>query len=156
MSSTMSQAELRQPSKEEEEHLLDSSPVRSRSLWNPWRILAAAGACLLLVSTYRSRGTITCTRILRDLTYDERARDILRQNPLIDGHNDLLILIRGYFQNHINDEGFTTKFENGGMPGHVDLPRIREGMYTGAFWSAFMPCPANGSNFEDSNYHSSK
>jgi len=38
------------------------------------------------------------------------------------------------------------------MLGHVDLPRLREGKNGGAFWSAFVPCPANWSDFSDKNY----
>jgi membrane dipeptidase len=38
------------------------------------------------------------------------------------------------------------------MPMHVDLPRLEKGMNGGAFWSAFVPCPSNGSDFSDQNY----
>jgi membrane dipeptidase len=106
------------------------------------------------------------------LTVEERARKILKENPLIgqlprpwyettlidtaDGHNDLMITIRGRFKNHIYDD-FKDKFENGGMPQHVDLPRLDEGLQGGAFWSAFMPCPpSNGTlDFSDENYYQS-
>jgi membrane dipeptidase len=43
-------------------------------------------------------------------------------------------------------------FEKGGLDGHVDLPRIESGKMGGAFWSAFMPCPHNVSDFSESNY----
>lgn len=38
------------------------------------------------------------------------------------------------------------------MPMHVDLPRLKEGRNGGAFWSAFVPCPKNGTDFSDENY----
>ena len=38
------------------------------------------------------------------------------------------------------------------MLGHVDIPRLKEGKAGGVFWSAFVPCPANGSDFSDANY----
>ncbi|GAB7349568.1 hypothetical protein MBLNU459_g0262t2 [Dothideomycetes sp. NU459] len=38
------------------------------------------------------------------------------------------------------------------MRGHVDIPRLDEGKVGGSFWSAFVPCPANGSDFSDANY----
>jgi membrane dipeptidase len=38
------------------------------------------------------------------------------------------------------------------MYAHVDLPRLKEGKNGGAFWSAFVPCPANWSDFSDENY----
>ena len=39
---------------------------------------------------------------------------------------------------------------------HVDLPRLREGQNGGAFWSVFVPCPANGTDFSDENYAESQ
>ena len=71
---------------------------------------------------------------------------------LIDGHDDLMIMIRFLFGNHIYGSKFKDKFENGGMPYHVDLPRLEKGKVGGAFWSAFMPSPKNGSDFSDENY----
>ncbi|KAL6716271.1 hypothetical protein ACLMJK_005837 [Lecanora helva] len=71
---------------------------------------------------------------------------------VVDGHDDLAILIRFLYQNDIYDKNFTDKFENGGMYGHVDLPRLRNGKAGGAFWSAFTLCPKNGSDFSDANY----
>ena len=39
---------------------------------------------------------------------------------------------------------------------HVDLPRLREGQNGGAFWSVYVPCPANGTDFSDENYAESQ
>ncbi|KAG7126920.1 Dipeptidase sirJ like protein [Verticillium longisporum] len=86
------------------------------------------------------------------LTYEGRAQKILKETPLIDGHNDLPILVRFLYNNHIYDKNFTEPFENGGMYGQVDLPRLKEGLNGGAFWSVFTPCPADGSDFSDDNY----
>ncbi|KAF2658290.1 dipeptidase 1 precursor [Lophiostoma macrostomum CBS 122681] len=65
-----------------------------------------------------------------------------------------MITIRGRFKNQIYYD-FKDKFENGGMPQHVDIPRLDEGLQGGAFWSAFMPCPpSNGTlDFSDENYY---
>lgn len=71
---------------------------------------------------------------------------------IIDGHNDLLILLRILTGNHIYGENFKKKFEEGGLEGHVDIPRMNKGKYGGAFWSAFMPCPRNVTDFDDENY----
>lgn len=38
------------------------------------------------------------------------------------------------------------------MPYHTDLPRLKEGKVGGSFWSAFTPCPKNGTDFSDRNY----
>lgn len=75
---------------------------------------------------------------------------------LQDGHNDLAILIRFLYNNHIYNDNFSKPFTEGGMAGHVDLPRLKQGKVGGAFWSAFVPCPANGTDFSDSTYISSK
>ncbi|GAB7349567.1 hypothetical protein MBLNU459_g0262t1 [Dothideomycetes sp. NU459] len=80
------------------------------------------------------------------------AERVLVENPLIDGHNDLMILLRFVYGNHIYSPEFKHDFENGGMRGHVDIPRLDEGKVGGSFWSAFVPCPANGSDFSDANY----
>ncbi|KAK5124031.1 hypothetical protein LTR85_002228 [Meristemomyces frigidus] len=77
---------------------------------------------------------------------------ILSDNPLIDGHNDLLILIRAIYGNHIYHSNFTKPFEDGGMVGHFDFPRAETGMLGGTFWSAWVPCPADGFDFSDANY----
>jgi membrane dipeptidase len=79
-----------------------------------------------------------------------------RSNCVLDGHNDFPILIRSGYHGHIYDPEFTVPFEQGGLSGHVDLPRLAEGKNGGAFWSVYAPCPANGSDFSDENYAASK
>lgn len=87
------------------------------------------------------------------LTVQERVNAILNKTPLIDGHDDLAILLRFVYKNEIHNPEFRRKFENGGMEMHVDLPRLKKGKVGGAFWSAFVPCPANASyDFSDSVY----
>ena len=76
--------------------------------------------------------------------------------PDLDGHNDLAIVIRYLYNNRIYDPAFTKPFETGGLKMHVDLPRLKTGKLGGAFWSAFVPCPANGLNFSDEAYSQSK
>ncbi|KAK4499880.1 hypothetical protein PRZ48_008066 [Zasmidium cellare] len=80
------------------------------------------------------------------------AEKILKENPLIDGHNDLLILIRALYGNKIYGENFTEPFEQGNMTGHFDLRRAEKGQLGGTFWSAWVPCPADGFDFSDENY----
>jgi hypothetical protein len=61
------------------------------------------------------------------------------------------------YKNKIYGDDFKEKFENGGFIQHVDLPRLDAGMQGGAFWSAFMPCPAgNGTDFSTERYAPSK
>lgn len=84
-----------------------------------------------------------------------QAQVILTENPLIDGHNDLLILLRAVYDNKVNGENFTKPFEKGGLAGHLDVPRLEQGQQGGAFWSTFVPCPADGFDFSDKNYAAS-
>ncbi|KAE8336696.1 hypothetical protein BDV24DRAFT_141281 [Aspergillus arachidicola] len=86
------------------------------------------------------------------LTLEQRVDNILQKTPLIDGHDDLPILIRFKYGNHIYQDDFTTKFVHGGFPGHVDLPRLSKGKVGGTFWSVFVECPKDWQNFSDANY----
>ncbi|KAI0123130.1 membrane dipeptidase [Xylariales sp. AK1849] len=92
---------------------------------------------------------------LRPETVEERVHNILSGTPLIDGHDDFPLIIRYLYGNHIYRENFTAPFEQGGLPMHVDLPRLRAGQNGGAFWSVYAPCPANGSDWSDENYNDS-
>ncbi|KAI4161840.1 MAG: hypothetical protein LQ342_004531 [Letrouitia transgressa] len=69
-----------------------------------------------------------------------------------DGHDDLAIKIRSIYHNNIYNPNFRDLFENGGLRFHVDLPRLRAGQVGGSFWSAFVPCPENDTDFSDTNY----
>jgi membrane dipeptidase len=60
------------------------------------------------------------------------------------------------YHNHIYDDDFKKVFEEGGMFGHVDIPRLKKGKNGGAFWSAFVPCPKDGFDFSDENYAAGK
>lgn len=80
------------------------------------------------------------------------ARKLLSQNPLIDGHNDLPILIRFAYKNHIYDKKFRKEWKDGGLYGQVDLPRMEKGFYSGAFWSAYVSCPEKVDDYSDENY----
>lgn len=67
-----------------------------------------------------------------------RAREIHRQAPLIDGHNDLPWEIR---EKAAGDLG-AMDFQNP-LPGqHTDVPRLREGGVGGVFWAAYVPVSA--------------
>lgn len=68
-----------------------------------------------------------------------------------DGHVDLPILLRALYHNRIDNQEWADVFENGTMPGQVDLLRLRQGQSGGAFWSVFAPCPEKGDDFSDAN-----
>lgn len=73
-----------------------------------------------------------------------------------DGHDDLPYLIRMFYNNRIYGKNFTGPFEYGNFSNHVDIPRLKEGKVGGTFWSVFVPCPKDGTDFSDENYAASK
>jgi membrane dipeptidase len=73
----------------------------------------------------------------------DRARVLLREHPLIDGHNDLPWQVR----QHTDDGGDLDSYDlTRRTPGHTDLPRLRAGGVGGQFWSVYVPAEI-GSGF---------
>ena len=71
-----------------------------------------------------------------DHRFTERARAILRDAPLIDGHNDLAIALRG----HVGGIRTSTVDLCARVDGlDTDIPRLREGGVGGQFWSIWVP-----------------
>jgi len=71
-----------------------------------------------------------------DDPFTERARAILRESPLIDGHNDLAFALRervgGVRTSPVDLRGHVEG-------GDTDIPRLREGGVGGQFWSVWVP-----------------
>jgi len=73
------------------------------------------------------------------MTTADRVAAVLRSQPVIDGHNDLLWEARqrvGY--------DFERLDVAGDCPTHTDLPRLRRGGVGGQFWSVFVPASLAG------------
>ena len=65
----------------------------------------------------------------------EQARQILREVPLIDGHNDLPWELRTQFGFNLDSAHIGT-----GQPELMtDIPRLRTGLVGGQFWSTYTP-----------------
>jgi len=71
-----------------------------------------------------------------DARYLARARRILRQTPLIDGHNDLPWRIREDSIARGNVDAYDLRKR---ASGHTDLDRLRKGMVGAQFWSVYIP-----------------
>ena len=67
--------------------------------------------------------------------FEERARAILRESPLIDGHNDLPIALRERVGLRISGVDLRRRVD--GLD--TDIPRLREGGVGGQFWSVWVP-----------------
>jgi membrane dipeptidase len=66
----------------------------------------------------------------------ERARQILAETPLIDGHNDLPWAIR---ENSAAPHDVRAYDLRRRTPGHTDIERLRQGMVGAQFWSVYIP-----------------
>ncbi|EHY52372.1 membrane dipeptidase [Exophiala dermatitidis NIH/UT8656] len=86
------------------------------------------------------------------LSLDQRVHRILSRTPLLDGHDDLAAQVQENFGNRIYSTEFKSKFEQGPMPAHLDLPRLAKGKQGGFFWSAWVDCPADRYDFSNENY----
>ncbi len=104
-----------------------------------WRVVVfvALGVCAALGASAQDG---------RPATAAEReaiVREVLREVPLIDGHNDAPWAIRSRVSNHLGDFDFfdTTALER---KMHTDLRRLREGGVGGQFWSVWIPTDPGG------------
>jgi len=69
---------------------------------------------------------------------------ILRQTPLIDGHNDLPWEIRSAHGNDLANVDLNADTIT--PPLHTDIPRLRQGRVGGQFWSVYVPAALKGAD----------
>lgn len=65
----------------------------------------------------------------------DRARALMQEFPLIDGHNDMPLVLRQFYQNGLHDANLRN-FTHG----QTSLDRLKEGLVGAQFWSAYVPC----------------
>ncbi len=80
--------------------------------------------------------TAACSAAAQEDPNLARAKSVLAQTPLIDGHNDLPWVIREYAKapHDVLAYDITRR-----APGHTDITRLREGMVGAQFWSVYIP-----------------
>jgi len=76
----------------------------------------------------------------------ERARKLLDQVPLVDGHNDLAWEYRKREQNHLDRIDLRADTSTLTPPLHTDIPRLRRGGVGGQFWSVYVPVEIPGAD----------
>jgi membrane dipeptidase len=81
---------------------------------------------------------------LADDGHLERARAVLRDTPLIDGHNDLPWQLRDRFDNHLESVDLGASTRELDPPLHTDIGRLREGGVGAQFWSVYIPVDLTG------------
>jgi membrane dipeptidase len=70
----------------------------------------------------------------------DRARDLLRRCPLLDGHNDLPWRLRDLTGGDLDRVDLNEPVADA----HTDLPRLRSGGVGAQFWSVFVPATLQG------------
>ncbi len=108
------------------------------------RALRAAAHIVPAIALLSISGAVTSATAQtseRDLA---RARRILRESPLIDGHNDLPWRIREDSIARGNVAAYDLRQRT---PGHTDLERLRAGLIGAQFWSVYIP-----GEYRDSGY----
>ncbi len=68
----------------------------------------------------------------------ERAKRILREVPLVDGHNDLPWEYRQRVKNQLGKIDLTADLSRLKKPMHTDIPRLRQGGVGAQFWSVYI------------------
>jgi membrane dipeptidase len=74
----------------------------------------------------------------------ERARRLLREVPLIDGHNDLPWQCRERFHDQLGKLDLRRDASGLQPPLHTDIPRLRRGGVGGQLWSVYVPVELAG------------
>ena len=77
---------------------------------------------------------------------DARVARILREVPLIDGHNDLPWQYRERVQNRLEAIDLRQEQSTLEKPLHTDIPRLRRGGLGGQFWSVYVPATLKGAD----------
>ncbi|XP_016056211.1 PREDICTED: dipeptidase 2-like [Miniopterus natalensis] len=63
------------------------------------------------------------------------ARSLMQDFPLVDGHNDMPLVLRLFYYNRLQDVNLHN-FSHG----QTNLDRLRDGLVGAQFWSAYVPC----------------
>lgn len=76
--------------------------------------------------------------------YLARARALLRQQPIIDGHNDWAEQLRSQFGEKWWSVDLAADSRKFPKPLQTDIPRLRAGQVGGQFWSVWVPASVTG------------
>jgi membrane dipeptidase len=79
-----------------------------------------------------------------DPTLVARARKLLDQVPLVDGHNDVPWELRDRVKNHLAQLDLRSDTSGLKKPMHTDIPRLRKGGLGAQFWSVYVPADNAG------------
>src|SRR5947207_12635584 len=100
------------------------------------RLNAVALTLLLLAASAHSQTDAVSSRIDR----------ILREVPLIDGHNDLPYQYEERAKDHLAQIDIGQDQSKLTPPLHTDIARLRQGRIGGQFWSVYVPATLKGAD----------
>src|SRR3954452_4787726 len=75
-----------------------------------------------------------------------RVDRILREVPLIDGHNDLPYQYEERAKDHLAQIDLRQDQSKLSPPLHTDIARLRQGRVGGQFWSVYIPATLKGAD----------
>ncbi len=84
---------------------------------------------------------------IKDATLEARlayVRKLLRNTPLVDGHNDLPWAMREAAKDPLDVVAYDLRRKTAGM---TDIARLRKGMVGGQFWSVYIPGEVRDSGY---------
>ncbi len=113
-----------------------------------WLGLAAAPQVMLAQRPATRRATAKPAAVaIKDAPLEARityVRRLLRNTPLVDGHNDLPWAMREAAQDPLDVVAYDLRRKTAGM---TDIARLRKGMVGGQFWSVYIPGEVRDSGF---------
>jgi membrane dipeptidase len=78
--------------------------------------------------------------------YEARVAHVLKQTPLIDGHNDLPWQYEERVKNHLAQIDLRQDQSKLTPALHTDIARLRQGRLGGQFWSVYIPTTLKGAD----------
>ncbi|XP_050301376.1 dipeptidase 1-like [Anthonomus grandis grandis] len=123
------------------------SDTNRHNLRGPWCICLVV--CVVVATLTAGLGLPLALgpRDIGQLSQEERlelVKKLLKETPLIDGHNDLPWNLRKFQYNQLNQINLSKiKSEepwSSSKWSHTDIPRLKEGGVGAQFWSAYVPC----------------
>jgi len=107
------------------------------------RRTGVVAAAALLIGTWAS-WTAAASDGENDAELRERVMAVLRDVPLVDGHNDIPWQYRSRANNRVAALDFASDLSDVEPALHTDIPRLSAGGVGGQFWSVYIPIRMRG------------